>query len=275
MHFIGWTISGWTIAVGLTAATTATMAQPVPRGAGAPAVTRISDIDEPYAALPPPPRFRHAIPDDGYVPDVLSPREIADMARDGGFEPLGVPFQRGLVYTMSALNPDGDDGRLVVDARSGRILRFMPAWQMGDAMETVTVASYGRIQGLPRFIEHNPPRPPRAVGRVASRTPTTPLPRPSPQQSTKGPSPAAASTAATAVTPAKDVSKPATDSAKVTPGNTEPAKIDAAPKQEAAVAQTKPSAAPSPAPLEAKPAPAGPAPTIQPTEAMPPVQGLE
>ncbi|WP_245290728.1 hypothetical protein [Rhodopseudomonas sp. AAP120] len=235
-------------------------------------VTQISDIDEPYAALPRP-RFRRVVPEDGYVPDVLSPREVADMARDAGFEPLGVPYQRGLVYTLSALNPDGDDGRLVVDARSGRILRFMPAWQMGDAMETVTVASYGRIQGLPRFIERNPPRPPRSVGRVASRTPTTPLPRPSPQQSTKGPSPAAASNAATAVAPMKDTSRPATDAAKTESGKTEPAKVEAAPKQEAAVTQTKPTAAPAPAPTEAKPAPAGP--SVQPTEPMPPVQGLE
>lgn len=215
------------------------------------------------------------MPEASFAPEVLSPREIADLARDAGFEPLGVPYQRGLVYTLAALNPDGDDGRLVIDARSGRVLRFMPAWQMGDAMETVTVASYGRIQGLPRFIEHNPPRPPRSVGRLASRTPPTnpPLPRPSPQQSTKGPSPAAAGTAATAVAPVKDASKPATDAAKIEPGKTEPAKTDATPKQEAAATQTKPAAAPAPAPVEAKPAPAGPA--IQPTEAMPPVQGLE
>lgn len=272
MRLKAWMISGWTVAGGLAAAITAADAQPVPRIAGGPVVTQVSDIDEPYAELPPP-RFRRVQPDDGYVPEVLSPREIADMARDAGFEPLGVPYQRGLVYTMSALNPDGDDGRLVVDARSGRILRFMPAWQMGDAMETVTVASYGRIEGLPRVIERNPPRPPRPVGRVASRTMATPLPRPSPQQSTKGPSPAAASKAATAVAPVKDASKPATDAAKVEPGKVEPAKPDAAPKQEAAVTQTRPAAAPAPAPTEAKPAPAGP--TVQPTEPMPPVQGLE
>ncbi|MCG6205401.1 hypothetical protein LPW26_12185 [Rhodopseudomonas sp. HC1] len=270
---MGLMTSGWAIVGGLAAAMTAASAQPVPRIAGAPVVTQISDIDEPYAAVPPP-RLRRVIPDDdGYAPEVLSPREVADLARDAGFEPLGVPYQRGLVYTMSALNPDGDDGRLVVDARSGRILRFMPAWQMGDAMETMTVASYGRIQGLPRFIERNPPRPPRAVGRLASRTPTTPLPRPSPQQSTRGPSPAAASNAATAVAPVKDATKPATDAAKVEPGKTEPTKIEAPAKQEAAAAQTKPTAPPAPAPTEAKPAPAGP--TVQPTEPMPPVQGLE
>ncbi len=268
MRMTGWMISGWAMAGALAAAVTAAGAQPLPRIAGAPVVTHVSDIDEPYAALPPP-RLRRVLPDEDYAPEVLSPREIADLARDAGFEPLGVPYQRGLVYTLSALNPDGDDGRLVVDARSGRILRFMPAWQMGDTMETVTVASYGRIQGLPRFIERNPPRPPRAVGRLASRTPATPLPRPSPQQSTKGPSPAAASTAATAVAPAKDTAKPATDAAKVEPGTAKP---DAAPKQEAAVTQ-KPAAAPATAQAEAKPAPAGP--TVQPTEPMPPVQGLE
>ncbi|MGP9814618.1 hypothetical protein ACTZWT_24155 [Rhodopseudomonas sp. NSM] len=267
MNFIGCVMSA-----GLMATATAAMAQPAPRDIGRPAITVISDIEGPYAALPPPPppRIRRYLPEGRYVPeanfapDVLPPREIAAIARDQGFEPLGIPRQRGMFYTLAAINPDGDDGRLVIDGRSGRLVRFMPAWRMGAAMEDETVASYGPVQGLPPLPERRAQRPAKPAPHLASRTPATPLPRPSPQQSTKGPSPAAAAKAATAVAPAKDASKPATD---------------AAPKQETAKAEDKPAASPNPtpAPTEAKPEakPSTSAPAIQPTEPMPPVQGLE
>jgi hypothetical protein len=252
MKFIGCIMSAAVVATA-----TAATAQPAPREIGPPAVITASDIEGPYAALPPPPRIRRYVPEAEFAPELLSPREIAAIARARGFAPLGIPRQRGMFYTLAAINPDGDDGRLVVDGRTGRLVRFMPAWRMGAAMEDETVASYGPVQGLPPLAEGRAPRPPRPVPQLASRTPTTPLPRPSPQQSTKGPSPAAAAKAATPVAPVKDASKPTTD---------------AAPKQETATAQDKPAAspAPPPAPTEAKPAP-----TIQPTEPMPPVQGLE
>ncbi|WP_322515515.1 hypothetical protein SR870_21435 [Rhodopseudomonas palustris] len=262
MNFIGCVMSA-----GLMATATAAMAQPAPRDIGPPAVTVVSDIEGPYAALPPPPpRIRRYLREGRYVPeanlapDVLPPRAIAAIARDQGFEPLGIPRQRGMFYTLAAINPDGDDGRLVIDGRSGRLVRFMPAWRMGAAMEDETVASYGPVQGLPPLPEGRAPRPPKPVPHLASRAPTTPLPRPSPQQSTKGPSPATAAKAATAVAPVKDGSKPTTD---------------ASPKQETAKAEDKPAASPiaAPAPTEAKPS--TPAPAIQPTEPMPPVQGLE
>ncbi|MGX7743887.1 hypothetical protein [Rhodopseudomonas parapalustris] len=255
----------WMMSAGLaaTAATTA-MADPLPAGGDArPPITKVSDIQGSYAAMPPPPPRREvrrmALPAEGL--DVLSPDAVTRAARAEGFAPLGYPRQRGLVYTMAVINPDGDDGRLVIDARTGRLVRFMPAWQMGDRMEEVTVASYGRIQGLPRFIERNPPRPPKPVARLASRPTATPLPRPAPQHP-------AGDRAAKAVGAdvAKDASKPVLDQAKQ----------DAAKntKQDTAAVQTQPSAVPSaagPSRVQAKPSSA----TIRPTEAMPPVQGLE
>jgi len=254
MNFIGWA----TAAAVATTATTA-IAQPLPREAAMrPPIAEVSDLDGPYAAVPPP-RLRRPLPERGYAPEadlaeVLAPSEIAAIARDAGFEPLGIPRQRGLVYTLAAINPDGDDGRLVIDARSGRLVRFMPALQMGDAMEEVTVASYGRIQGLPRFVERNPPRPPRPVTHLATRHSATPLPRPAPQ-------PPVGAKAATAGT---DAPKPGLD---------QPSATSDAAKRETAAAQPRPSAVPSaagPAPAEAKPSG-----EIKPTEAMPPVQGLE
>lgn len=193
---------------------------------------------------------------------MLSPDEVTRAARAEGFSPLGYPRQRGVVYTMAAINPDGDDGRLVIDARSGRLVRFMPAWQMGDRMEEVTVASYGRIQGLPRFVETNPPRPPKPVARVANRNAATPIPRPAPQHPAGDKAAKAAGDAA-----AKDGSKPMLDQARQDAGKDT--------KQDTAAVQSPTSAIPSaagPSPVRAKPSSSA---TIRPTEAMPPVQGLE
>lgn len=259
MKFTGWVISA---SLAATAATSA-MADPLPVGGAArPPVTKVSDLQGSYAAMPPPPprrELRRAAPAVEAL-EVLSPDAVTRAARAEGFAPLGYPRQRGVVYTMAVINPEGDDGRLVIDARTGRLLRFMPAWQMGDRMEDVTVASYGRIQGLPRFIERNPPRPPKPVARAATRNPATPLPRPAPQH------PAGEKAAkAVGADASKDGSKPALDQAKQDSPNTA--------KQDTAAAQAPPTVTPSaagPAPAQAKPSV-----TIRPTEALPPVQTLE
>jgi len=261
---------GWMMSAGVVAAATGAMAQPVPPDAGGPpAVAEVSDLDGPYAAMPPPPpRHRRFVPEArlpaAAAPAVLSPNEVTRVARDEGFAPLGYPRQRGLVYTMAVINPNGDDGRLVIDARSGRLVRFMPAWQMGDRMEQATEASYGRIQGLPPMVERHPPRPPRAIPHYASRGTATPMPRPAPQHPVGDRAAKAASGTAAA---AKDATKPALDQARQDGTKPETA------KQETAAVQGKPAAAPSaagPAPAEAKPSS-----EIRPTEPMPPVQGLE
>ncbi len=38
---------------------------------------------------------------------------------------------RGFVYTIAAIDRGGADGRLIIDARNGRIIRFLPAYRMG------------------------------------------------------------------------------------------------------------------------------------------------
>ena len=88
----------------------------------------VSDIGGPYAAMPPEARVRAP----GYGPRLLPPQEVYTVLRESGFSPLGIPRQRGFVYTISVIDRGGDDGRLVIDARTGRILRFLPAYRMGD-----------------------------------------------------------------------------------------------------------------------------------------------
>jgi len=170
-------------AMGLVLATAAQAQVVLPmRG---PAV-RVSDFEGPgpYAAMPPrvdAPGPHHV---DGYVPAVLPPREIYAVLREAGFSPLGMPRQRGLVYTVSAIDRDGEDGRMVIDARTGRILRFMPAYQMGDRMNAEVSTLYGPEGGLPPAPDVRRGMPPvagtvapPADPKLASRTPAVPLPK--------------------------------------------------------------------------------------------------
>ena len=126
----------------------------------------------PYAAMPPP------APAPRYEPALLPPMEVYTIVRESGFSPLGIPQQRGLVYTISVINHDGDDGRLVIDARSGRTIRFMPAYRMGDTMGNELTAAYGPVGPLPPVNSNyrRVPRPPLPVPHVASRT-AAPLPK--------------------------------------------------------------------------------------------------
>jgi hypothetical protein len=143
---------------------------------GRPPVTRVSDVGGPYAAVPP----EGPVP--GYGPRLVPPREVYSIVRESGFSPLGMPQQRGLVYTISVIDRGGDDGRLVIDARSGRIIRFMPAYRMGDNFNEDLNSAYGPVGPLPPPTNggyRRAPRPPLPIPHVASRS-ATPLPKPPP-----------------------------------------------------------------------------------------------
>ena len=68
------------------------------------------------------------------------------MVRENGFSPLGIPQRRGLVYTIAVIDRGGGDGRLIIDARTGRIIRFLPAYRHGQ--------NFQRRFGLPRPARH-------------------------------------------------------------------------------------------------------------------------
>lgn len=197
-----------------------------------------------YYGGPPPPAY--------YEPGIPS-YEVTGILRATGFLPLGAPVRRGRVYTVSAIHPNGDDGRVVIDAYSGRFIRFVPAWQAArrapnDEMVLVYQGPNFPPPDIvrPRVLNAPPPlpsartapRPPEQVPRLASRTPAAAL------AVTPKPRPAAAPP------------KPQTAQAPPTP----------------APVETKPAAA-SP-PLAAKPVEKSP-PAIQPTQPLPPVQTME
>jgi hypothetical protein len=247
--------SGWVISAGLVLSAAAANAQVVaPYGIGRSPYQAVSDVDGPYAAMPqeaPGPRYPEPrYPEPRYGgPMLLLPQEVYSIVRESGFSPLGIPHQRGFVYTISVIDRSGDDGRLVIDARTGRILRFMPADRMGDNFNDEPTVGYGPAGPPPPIgMVRGAPRPPGSIPHVASRTPLVPIPRSAPQRAGVVPKPAAPLAAAPAPEPA----------------------------QQSAAVQAKPAEAPppaaAPAAVEARPA----APQmIQPTQEMPKAQGLE
>jgi hypothetical protein len=241
--------TGWIMSAGLVFTAAAANAQmPAPYEIGRSPYSAASDVDGPYGAMPPEaPGPRYAIPGPRYGgPMLLPPQEVYTIVRESGFSPLGIPQQHGFVYTISVIDRGGEDGRLVIDARTGRILRFIPAHRMGDNFRDDLTGAYGPAGPLPPVSSvRGPPRPPASVPRVASRTSPVPMPRAAPPHAGE-PKPLAAGPV---------------------PG---PAQQSAAVQAKSADTPTPPPAA-APAAVEAKPA----APPIQPTQEMPKAQGLD
>lgn len=214
----------------------------------------VSDVEAPYAMAPrpvPPPYGAELR--DGYGPSLLPSTEVYSVLRDNGFSPLGIPRLRGFVYTIAVLDRDGSDGRLVIDARNGRILRFMPA---------------ARIGGDNYYEEHSSFRGP-AFGPTGGPPRQIPAPLPAQAQATDQVQPAPQTSRPTHIA-SRSVPMP-----KASPLAAKPAPAAPAPVQQAAAP------APKSAEVEAAPAattgaaPAKAAPSIAPTEDMPKAQGLE
>jgi hypothetical protein len=268
--------TGWLLAAGMALATTAAQAQvPAPYEAGRAPYYSVSDIGDPYYAPPryaPPAQYGVAPPVQypgqypgprygyGQRPMLLPPTEVYTVVRESGFSPLGIPQQRGLVYTISVIDRGGDDGRLIIDARTGRIIRFIPAHRMGDSFNDDLTMNYGPPGPLPPTTHvRGAPRPPKPVPHVASRT--VPVPKANPL--------AAAAKPAAAPEPAAKPVVAAEPAAAAKPAPGEPVQQSAAAQPKSAEAQTPPAAVTTGA-AQVKPAP-----QIAPTQDMPNVQGLE
>jgi hypothetical protein len=228
----------WVVSAGLILAATAADAQVLaPRGAASTGYTAVSDVDGPYAAMP------EGAPAPGYGPTLLPAPEVYTVLRENGFSPLGVPQLRGVVYTIAVIDRRGANGRLAIDARNGRIIRFLPGYRMGGNLNDDLSLTDGPAGPLPPISQvRGVPRPPLSIPRVASRTP---MPKASPTR---------------AAEPAPLAAQPAP----------EPVQRSAATQPKPADAQAALPAAVAPPAAEAKPAP-----QIQPTQAMPKAQGLD
>jgi hypothetical protein len=228
--------TGWVVSAGLVLAASAANAQMLaPNGIGRSHYSAVSDFDGPYAGMPP------EVPAPRYAPALLPPQEVYAVLRESGFSPLGIPHQRGFVYVIAAIDRDGQDGRLIIDARNGQIIRFVPAYRMGGHFDEERMPPYGAAGPLAPMTARGVPRPPASIPRVASRT--APVPKASP------------------------LARPAEPSRQSAAVEAKPPAVEAKPAE----AQPAPQTAAAPTVGAGKPA----APVIQPTQEMPKVQGLE
>lgn len=210
----------------------------------------------PYAAIPSTRYQRSTL---GARP-MLPPQQVVTVLRSSGYSPLGRVTQRGWIYTIAAIDRNGDDGRLIIDARTGQIMRFIPAQAVDERIMAAygppgpppaTYAGYENRRGSLLDLR-NAPRPPVAVPRTAQRSGA--------KAANRTPAPAGTAT---------------------TPQTAAPA------QQQAAAPSAEPSSAPKPAAAENKSAaaatvgaataaaPQAPAVRLWPTQAMPDAQTLE
>jgi hypothetical protein len=204
-----------------------------------------SAIAGPALAQPLPPAYPGAVYPEARGPGV-PPYEVVAIVRSTGLEPLTRPVRNGTAYALRALDPAGQEVRVVVDARNGRIARVVPVPgarhvdprygefppPYGRAAGRLVPDGYGpgaRVAALPPGAEGTPPSAHApAIGsapRPAAQSAPPPLPRPRPKAASADSS-AAAPTAA----PAPHAMPPAAAEAPAAP----PAPIAAKPASEGA-----------------------------------------
>ena len=190
---------------------------------------------QPYA----PPAY--APPAYGYAPSLMPPHEVYAVLRENGFSPLGIPHRLGPVYEIAAMGPDGEDGRLIIDGRTERIIRFTPGYWGGRSDDSDLRTPYDAQDAMPPpTAVRGVPRPPALIPHVARRAVGQPAREP-----------------AVAAQPSEPVQRSAERPA-FAPAQAQARTAAAAPATSARAGEVKPPASPT-----------------RPTEAMPPVQGLE
>jgi hypothetical protein len=194
----------------------------------------------------------------------LPPHEIVAIVRSTGLEPMGSPVRQGPAYALRAVDPAGEEVRVIVDAQRGRIVKVIPLMAPRYAMPLMR-PPYGRpprpIAMVPEGYGPNPRAPvlpPGAEGPPSSAgpgggpaapahppgaraphdpalqagpPPPPPLPRPRPKLAATDSSDAKPAAEAAPPSPPKAESKPANDH-ETTGTVTTPANPAAAPVEE-------------------------------------------
>lgn len=200
----------------------------------------------PFAAIPPA-RYEADIIDRPAV----TPYQVAVMLRSTGYSLLGGINRRGWVYTVAVLNPRGDDGRAIIDARTGAIIRFIPAFAVNARLNDELGVIYGP-PGLPPIQDfRRSPRPPLAMPRVSRRDTA-------PKVASRTPANAPSTTSSIPAASATSAAKPATAPAQQT--------ASTPPKPAEAPEQAKPALVPEAMPATVE---------LQPTKDLPAVQPLD
>jgi hypothetical protein len=172
----------------------------------------------------------------------LPPYEILTIVRSTGLEPLSRPLRQGPAYVLRAVDPSGQEMRVIADARTGRLVKVVPVAgaryvgpmtppPYGQPAARTAPDGYGansRIAGVPPGTEVAPgaAAPPPAVQAGP------PLPRPRPKIAVaEQPAPAPATAATPQAVPAQ-----------AAPAQASPAPAAEAKETTGAISPPKPSA---------------------------------
>jgi hypothetical protein len=151
----------------------------------------------------------------------MPPHEALAVVRSKGLDPVSRPVRQGPVYVLRALNPAGQEVRVLVDATVGRVVKVVPvapndpgAFAPPAAIPSVRTVPEGGTGPYPHTAVVPPggdddfeplyPPPASAAPKPPARTaakPATPLPKPRPKE--------AAAATATAATAAPEPTTPA------------------------------------------------------------------
>jgi len=82
-----------------------------------------------------------AYPGEGMI---LPPYEVAAIVRSTGLEPIGRPVRQGQAYAVRAIDEAGEEVRVIVDARLGRIVKVIPLMEPRYAMPLLRPPAFGR-----------------------------------------------------------------------------------------------------------------------------------
>lgn len=148
----------------------------------------------PGLAQPGPPPYPGPVPP-GYEGG-LPPQEVNAIVRSTGLRPLGPPMRHGPAYVVRAIDPDGEEVRVIVNARMGRITKVIPITLPRYALVPAPGRPPGRVAVVPEGygpdgLEARPPVGPggpptgsapaaNAANDPAAET-VPPLPRPRPK----------------------------------------------------------------------------------------------
>jgi hypothetical protein len=233
---------------------------PGPYENGRPRYTATSDFGAPDAVAP------HPVPGPQYAPEprygyspgpgLLPSMEVYSVLRDNGFSPLGIPRLRGFVYTIAAIDRSGEGGRLIIDARNGRIIRFLPSYRMDDNFDQEQSAVRGPFMAQPPQARAPQAQAPQAQAAAPQAQ--------APDHVQAAPRPSRPAQVASRTVPMPKASPIA---AKPAPA---PVQQAAAPAPKAKSAEVQAAAPVTTGSVAAKPVP-----QIAPTQDMPNVQGLE
>jgi len=89
----------------------------------------------------PPPYPGTVYPGEGMI---LPPYEVAAIVRSTGPEPLGRPVRQGQAYAVRAVDEAGEEVRVIVDARLGRVVKVIPLMEPRYAMPLLRPPAFGR-----------------------------------------------------------------------------------------------------------------------------------